>query len=217
MTQKTTNRSTIRSLVLAATLATGLLPLSGCFPLAAGGAIMTGLVSADRRSAGAQLEDQNIEIKAGNQIRLNIGERAHINLTSYNRQVLITGEVPSAKDLALAEQLVKSVDNVSSVLNELAVMGNTTLSERSTDVITAGRVKAVIFDAKDLVSSAFKTTTERGVVYMFGRVTAREAKRVTDVVSAVPGVRKVVRVFELVSEEELARISPPAESKKTTP
>ena len=117
---KTPTSFTLRPLLLAAVLAGSLLPLSGCFPLAAGGALMTGLVSADRRSAGAQLEDQNIEIKANNQLRLNMGERAHINITSYNRQVLITGEVPSAQDQALAAQLVKSVDNVATVLNELA-------------------------------------------------------------------------------------------------
>lgn len=214
---KTTLRFTLRPLVFAAACAGSVLPLSGCFPLAAGGAIMTGFVAADRRSAGAQLEDQNIEIKAGNQIRQNIGERAHINITSYNRQVLMTGEVPSAQDQARAEQLVKGVDNVSTVLNELAVMGNTTLTERSNDVITAGRIKAAIFDAQDISSNAFKITTERGVVYVLGRVTAREAKRVTEVVSAVPGVKKVVRVLEVLTEEELARITPPAEPKKTTP
>ncbi len=214
---KTTLRFTLRPLVLAAACAGSVLSLSGCFPLAAGGAIMTGFVAADRRSAGAQLEDQNIEIKAGNQIRQNIGERAHINITSYNRQVLMTGEVPSAQDQARAEQLVKGVDNVSTVLNELAVMGNTTLTERSNDVITAGRIKAAIFDAQDISSNAFKITTERGVVYVLGRVTAREAKRVTEVVSAVPGVKKVVRVLEVLTEEELARITPPAEAKKTTP
>jgi len=208
---------TLRPLLLAAVLAGSLLPLSGCFPLAAGGALMTGLVSADRRSAGAQLEDQNIEIKANNQLRLNIGERAHINITSYNRQVLITGEVPSAQDQALAAQLVKSVDNVATVLNEVAVMGNTTLTERSNDVITAGRIKAAIFDAQDLTSSAFKITIERGVVYLLGRVTPREAKRVTEVITAVPGVRKVVRALEVITEEELARIAPPAEPKKTKP
>ena len=214
---KTPTSFTLRPLLLAAVLAGSLLPLSGCFPLAAGGALMTGLVSADRRSAGAQLEDQNIEIKANNQLRLNMGERAHINITSYNRQVLITGEVPSAQDQALAAQLVKSVDNVATVLNELAVMGNTTLTERSNDVITAGRIKAAIFDAQDLTSSAFKITIERGVVYLLGRVTPREAKRVTEVITAVPGVRKVVRALEVITEEELARIAPPTEPKKTKP
>ena len=214
---KTPTSSTLRPLLLAAVLAGSVLPLSGCFPLAAGGALMTGLVSADRRSAGAQLEDQNIEIKANNQLRLNMGDRAHINITSYNRQVLITGEVPSAQDQALAGQLVKSVDNVATVLNELAVMGNTTLTERSNDVITAGRIKAAIFDAQDLTSSAFKITIERGVVYLLGRVTPREAKRVTEVITAVPGVRKVVRALEVITEEELARIAPPTEPKKTKP
>jgi len=207
----------LRLLTLATLLTASVLPLSGCFPLAAGGAIVTGFVAADRRSAGAQLEDQNIEIKAGNQLRLNIGDRAHINITSYNRQVLITGEVPSAQDQARAEQLVRAVDNVSTVLNELAVMGNTTLTERSNDVITAGRVKAAIFDAQDLTSNAFKITIERNVVYLLGRVTAREAKRVTEVLTAVPGVKKVVRVLEVITEEELARIAPSAQLNKTTP
>ena len=204
----------IRPLVLGTALLGSVLSLSACFPLAAGGALMTGFVAADRRSSGTQLEDQNIELKAANQIRLNIGERAHINVTSYNRQALITGEVPTAQDKALAEQMVKGVDNVSSVLNELAVMGNTSFTERSNDTITSGRVKAAIFDAKDLSTNAFKIVTERGVVYVMGRVTAREAKRVTDVVTATPGVKKVVRVLEVITEEELARIAPPADAKK---
>ena len=204
----------IRPLVLGTALLGSVLSLSGCFPLAAGGALMTGFVAADRRSSGTQLEDQNIELKAANQMRLNIGERAHINVTSYNRQALITGEVPTEKDKALAEQMVKGVDNVSTVLNELAVMGNTSFTERSNDTITSGRVKAAIFDAKDLSNNAFKIVTERGVVYVLGRVTAREAKRVTDVVTATPSVKKVVRVLEVISEEELARIAPPADGKK---
>ena len=215
---KNLHRLCLRPLMWVALLSASVLSLSGCFPLAAGGAIMTGFVAADRRSAGAQLEDQNIEIKAANQIRQTIGERGHINITSYNRQVLISGEVPSAQDQARAEQLVKAVDNVSIVLNELAVMGNTTLTDRSNDVITAGRIKAAVFDAQDLTSSAFKITVERGVVYVLGRVTAREAKRVTEVITAVPGVRKVVRVLEVITEEDLARIAPPpSEPKKTAP
>ena len=204
----------IRPLVLGTALLGSVLSLSGCFPLAAGGALMTGFVAADRRSSGTQLEDQNIELKAANQMRVNIGERAHINVTSYNRQALITGEVPTAQDKALAEQMVMNVDNVSSVLNELAVMGNSSFSERSNDTITSGRVKAAIFDAKDLSNNAFKIVTERGVVYVMGRVTAREAKRVTDVVTATPSVKKVVRVLEVISEEELARIVPPTSTQK---
>ncbi len=204
----------LRPLVLGTALLGSVLSLSGCFPLAAGGALMTGFVAADRRSSGTQLEDQNIELKAANQMRINIGERAHINITSYNRQALMTGEVPTAQDKALAEQMVKGVDNVNSVLNELAVMGNSSFTERSNDTITSGRVKAAIFDAKDLSTNAFKIVTERGVVYVMGRVTAREAKRVTDVVTATPSVKKVVRVLEVITEEELARIAPAADTKK---
>ena len=204
----------IRPLVLGAALVGSVLSLSGCFPLAAGGAVMTGFVAADRRSSGTQLEDQNIELKAANQMRVNIGEEAHINVTSYNRQVLITGEVPTEKDKALAERLVKGVDNVNTVLNELAIMGNSTFTERANDAVTSGRVKAAIFDAKDLSTNAFKIVTERGVVYVMGRVTAREAKRVTDVITATPTVKKVVRVLDVISEEELARIAPPADAKK---
>jgi len=206
--------SGFRPLVLGTALLGSVLSLSGCFPLAAGGAVMTGFVAADRRSSGTQLEDQNIEIKAANQMRINIGEEAHINVTSYNRQVLITGEVPTEKDKALAERLVKGVDNVNTVLNELAIRGNSTFTERANDAVTSGRVKAAIFDAKDLTTNAFKIVTERGVVYLMGRVTAREAKRVTDVVTTTPSVKKVVRVLDVISEEELARIAPPAEVKK---
>jgi hypothetical protein len=203
----------LRPLALAAVLSGSVLSLSGCFPLAAGGALMTGMVASDRRSSGTQLEDKNIEIKAIFQIRQNIGERAHISVNSYNRQVLITGEVPTAQDKALAEKLVKDVENVGSVLNELGVMGNSSFSERSSDLVTNGRVTAAIFDAKDLTTNAFKIVTERGVVYVMGRVTAREAKRVTEVVTGVSGVKKMVRVLDVISEEELARIAPPAPQK----
>jgi osmotically-inducible protein OsmY len=203
----------MRPVALGTVLLGSVLTLSGCFPLAAGGALMTGIVASDRRSSGTQLEDKNIELKAGGQIRQNIGERAHISVNSYNRQVLITGEVPSAQDKALAEKLVKDVENVSTVLNELDVMGNSSFSERSTDLITNGRVTAAIFDAKDLTTNAFKIVTERGVVYVMGRVTAREAKRVTDVVTGVSGVKKMVRVLDIISEEELARIAPPITQK----
>ncbi len=203
----------LRPVALGAVLLGSVLSLSGCFPLAAGGALVTGMVASDRRSSGTQLEDKNIEIKAAFQVRQNIGERAHVSVNSYNRQVLITGEVPSAQDKALAEKLVKDVENVSTVLNELGVMGNSSFSERSSDLVTNGRVTAAIFDAKDLTTNAFKIVTERGVVYVMGRVTAREAKRVTEVVTGVPGVKKMVRVLEVITEDELARLVPPAPQK----
>jgi len=141
-------KTAVHRIALGAMLVSSVLSLSACFPLAAGGALMTGIVSADRRSSGTQLEDKNIEIKAALQIRQNIGERAHISVNSYNRQVLLTGEVPSVQDKALAEKLAKDVENVNSVLNELAVMGNSSLGDRSSDAITSGRVTAAILMPK---------------------------------------------------------------------
>ena len=183
--------------------------LTGCFPLAVGGAVMTGMVATDRRTAGTVVEDEGIELRAASRIRENLGERGHVNVTSYNRQVVLTGEVPSAQDKQLVEQIVSGVDNVRHIVNEIAVMGNTSLQQRSSDALVTGRVKAGLLDAKDLFTNAFKITTERGTVYVMGRVTEREAKRATDVISATPGVQKVVRILEIVSEEELARLVPP--------
>jgi osmotically-inducible protein OsmY len=190
--------------------------LSGCFPLVVGGAFVgTGLVATDRRTSGSLVEDEGIELRAASRIRENLGERVHVNVTSYNRQVLLTGEVPNLQDKQLIEKIVAGVDNVRNIVNELEVMGNTTLTQRSSDTLVTGRAKAALVDAKDLFASAFKLTTERGTVYVMGRVTAREAKRATDIISGVSGVGRVVRILEIISEEELARTLPqPAEPAK---
>ena len=183
--------------------------LSGCFPLVVGGAFVgTGLVATDRRTSGSLVEDEGIELRAASRIRENLGERVHVNVTSYNRQVLLTGEVPNLQDKQLIEKIVAGVDNVRNIVNELEVMGNTTLTQRSSDTLVTGRAKAALVDAKDLFASAFKLTTERGTVYVMGRVTAREAKRATDIISGVSGVGRVVRILEIISEEELARTLP---------
>lgn len=132
--------------------------------------------------------------------------RVRINVTSYNRQVLLTGEVPNAQDKQLVEQVVSRVENVVSVVNELAILDSPSLMERSSDLLVTGRVKAMLLDARDLQSNAFKVVTERGTTYLMGRVTQREADRATEVVRATPGVQKVIRLLEIISEEELARI-----------
>ena len=170
---------------------------------------MGGMVASDRRTSGTQLEDEGIEVRANSRIRENVGDRAHVNVTSYNRQVLLTGEVPSEQDKQLVESIVSRVDNVRNVVNELAVMGNSTFTQRSSDAIVTGKVKANLVDAKDLFANAFKITTERGTTYVMGRVTAREARRATEVISATGGVQRLVRVLEAISEEELARTLPP--------
>ncbi|SFC07633.1 Osmotically-inducible protein OsmY, contains BON domain [Polaromonas sp. OV174] len=191
----------------AATLLCG--ALTACVPLVVGGAVAGGsLVATDRRTSGTQLEDEGIELRASSRLRSEVGDRAHVNLTSYSRQVLLTGEVPTAQDKQLVEQIVMRVENVNSVVNELAVMGNAGLTQRSSDTLVTGRVKAMLVDARDLSSNAFKVVTERGTTYLLGRVTQREADRATAVVRATPGVQKVVRIFEIISEDELARMLP---------
>ena len=165
--------------------------------------------------AGAQLEDEGIELRAAARIRENLGDRVHINITSYNRQVLLTGEVPSAQDKQLAEQVVSRVENVRAIVNELGVMGNSSFTQRSSDSLITGKVKAALVDARDLYASAFKVVTERGVTYLMGRVTQREADRGTDIARSTSGVQKVVRMFEIISEEELRAMLPkPAENEK---
>jgi osmotically-inducible protein OsmY len=183
--------------------------LPACVPLLIGGAVATGAsVAVDRRTSGTVVEDNGIELKAGSRISSNLGERVHVNVTSYNRQVLITGEVPSEQDKQLVEKIVSGVETVSNIVNELAVIGNSTLTQRSSDTLVTSRVKANLIDAKDLVSSAFKITTERGTVYAMGRVTQREANRATEVITRTSGVQRLVRIFEVISEDELARMLP---------
>ena len=202
-------RSAFQLIALTLAGAVAAVSLSACVPLVIGGAMVGGtMVALDRRTSGAQLEDEGIELRAASRIRSNVGDRVHVNLTSYNRQVLITGEVPNEQDKQLVEQIVSKVENVNTVVNELAVLGNSTLAQRSSDVLVTGRIKAALIDTKDLISSAFKVVTERGTVYLMGRVTAREADRATAIARSTSGVQKVVRVFENISEEELTRMAP---------
>ncbi|MEG1454611.1 MAG: BON domain-containing protein [Comamonas sp.] len=184
--------------------------LSACVPLVVGGGMVAGtLVAVDRRTAGTQVEDESIEVKAANRIRDTLGDKARINVTSYNRQVLLTGEVGNETDKQTLGRLVESVDNVRAVVNEAVVAPFTaTLSQRSGDTFITGKVRASLMDAKDIQASAIKVTTENKVVYLMGIVTPREAKRAAEIARGVNDVTKVVRVFEVVSEDDLARYQP---------
>ena len=200
-------KSVIKLSLLAAVLGGAL--LSGCAPLIVGSAVMTGVVATDRRTAGTQLEDEAIELKVASAVRQNLGDRVHLNVTSYNRQVLLSGEATAAADRERAEKLAQSQENVKAVVNDLAVMAPSSLTQRTKDTVTTSQIKAAFIDAKDLQSNSIKVVTERGIVYLMGRVTQREAKRATDIARGIGGVAKVVRVFEDISEEELKRLSQP--------
>jgi osmotically-inducible protein OsmY len=199
------NRNPLLVSALAAALIAG--TLSACAPLVVGGAAMGAMVTFDRRTSGAQLEDQEIELRGASRLRDALGSRGDITVTSYNRQVLLTGEVPSENDKATAEQVISKVENVKGIVNELAVMPNSSLTQRSSDALVTGKVKASFLDEKSLYVGAFKVVTERGTVYLMGRVTQREADTATKITRNVSGVQRVVRIFEIISDEELRRMS----------
>ena len=204
----------LQQLVLTSTLVmVGVSGLSACAPLLLGGAVMTGVVATDRRTTGSQVEDEGLEIQVGSAIRQELGDSVHLNVTSFNKRVLLSGEVRNQALKERAEKLAQSQENVGDVINDLAVTLPSSLTQRSKDTIITGQVKAAFLDAKDLQVNAIKVVTERGIVYLMGRVTAREAKRATDVARSIGGVAKVVRVFEEISEAELQRLSRPPMSK----
>ncbi len=200
-------RSRVAAAVLAAvTLTVG---LSACAPLIVGGAVGGALVAVDRRTSGAQLDDQGIELRSNNRLKDELGDaRARVAVTSYNRRVLLTGEAASEAVKTQITQIVSGVSNVREVVNELGVTNSPTLKERATDTLITGRLKASLVDAKDLAASAFKVVTERGTVYLMGRVTQREADRATELARNTPGVSRVVRTLEIITEQELASMQP---------
>lgn len=194
----------VGALLVAGTLAG---TLSACAPLVLGGAAVSAIVAVDRRTSGAQLEDEGIELRAASRVRDAV-PAGHINVNSYNRMLLLTGEVPNEQAKQTAEQVAGRVDNVKSVVNELAVRGNSTLSERSSDALITGKIKASLVDEKSLYVGAFKVVTERGIVYLMGRVTKGEADRATQITRGISGVQRVVRIFEILTDEELRQLAP---------
>ena len=204
------NRNTpmLRLSALLAALATTA-ALSACAPLLLGGAIVgSSVMVTDRRTTGTQVDDQAIELKGGKRVSDTIGDRGSVSVTSYNRIVLLTGTVTNDADKAAVERAVASVENVKSVVNELAIGTAASFGNRSSDTLLTSKIKASMVDAKDVQVNSYKVITERGIVYLMGRVTEREATRASDIARGVSGVQKVVRVFEVVSEAELAEMQP---------
>ena len=196
--------SSWRWTALVCSVIVGATVLPGCQALFLGGAALGGaLIATDRRTSASQLEDQSIEFKARSRIKAAIGERGHISVTSYNRVALLTGEAWNAADRTAVEQAITHIEGVKSVVNEVVEMPNSSLGSRSNDAILSGKVKATLFDAKGTLSNAYKVVVERNVVYLMGRVTDSEAGQIAELASSVPGVEKVVRVFEVLSDEDM--------------
>ncbi|WP_019657573.1 BON domain-containing protein [Variovorax atrisoli] len=207
MTFKTMTTTSTQRFALALTLGAALVTsLSACVPLVVGGAAVVGvgMVATDRRSSGAQLDDQGIELRAAARVRDIANDQMYVSVTSYNRQVLLTGAVGSDADRRRVEEEVGRIANVRSVVNELTVGSSSTFQDRSNDLYITGKVKASLLDAKDIFANSFKVVTERGVVYLMGIATRRETDRATEIARGVSGVVKVVRMVEVVSEADLA-------------
>ena len=195
-----------RTLAATAAAVAAVTALGGCVPMIVGGAMAGGaMMVIDRRTSGTQVEDQAIELKAASRVR-DLATLGHVNITSYNRMLLVTGEVPTEDDKRRVEEALQRVEQVRSVLNELEVTGNSSITSRSNDSLLSTKVKATFVDTKDLQAPAIKVVTERGTVFLMGTVTEREATRSADVAASVPGVKKVVRAFEVITENELAGI-----------
>lgn len=189
--------------------------LQGCVEMMIGGAVMGTIAATDRRTFGAQTEDKAIAIKGETRIANLVGSAGHVSVASFNRQVLLTGEVRDAEMKAAAGREAEAIEAVKSVVNELEIAGASSYTSRSSDALITGKVKASFVDTQDLYANSIKVVTERGTVYLMGRVTQREGTLAARIASGVSGVHKVVKVFDYISEQELKDLSnTPDESAK---
>ena len=205
-TTSSARRPLVATVLVGVLAAATLASTQGCIALLGAGAVAGGLSLNDRRTSGTQLEDQTIELKSGGRVREAIGDKGHVNVPSSNRIALVTGEVPADADKAAVEKAIAGIEGVTNVVNELEVGANSTISTRSSDTVITTRVKNGLIDAKDVQSNAIKVVTERGNVYLMGRVSEREAARAADIARSQPSVMKVVRVFEILTEDQLANL-----------
>jgi osmotically-inducible protein OsmY len=199
--------STLRPRLILWLLLAALAPtLSGCFGAAVVGVGAGALVIADRRVAETYLADEGIEIRASNRIGEKLGDKGHVNVTSYNRMLLLTGEVFDAASRAEAEKLAAGTPNVKAITNELQIAGTSSLGGRSNDTYITSKVKARFIDHNQFSVNHVKVVTEAGTVYLLGLVTQREADAAVEIARTTSGVMKVVRVFEIISDEEARRL-----------
>ncbi len=181
--------------------------LGGCVGAAVVGVGAGALMIADRRASEVYIADQGLELRAASRISEKYGDRVHVNATSYNRMVLLTGEVPTAEIKADVEKIAAGVTDVKSVANELAIAGPSGFGTRSNDSYITSKVKARFIDAGKFSAHVVKVVTEAGVVFLLGIVTQAEADAAVDIARTTAGVLKVVRVFEIISPEKAAALN----------
>jgi osmotically-inducible protein OsmY len=199
---KTLRTSLVRAALALATLSAA----QGCIPVIVGGTGMAVAMVSDRRSSGTYVEDEGIEWKASKWISDRLGDKVHLNTTSFNRKLLLTGEAFNEASRDEAGRIAATVENVREVVNELRVAPTSTFSARSNDSYISSKVKARFVDQKDFRIQHVKVVTEADVVYLLGLVSQREGDAATEIARTTSGVQKVVRVFEYVSDEEARRL-----------
>jgi len=180
--------------------------LTGCFPLAVVGVSAGALMVADRRISETYMADEAIEVRANNRINEYFGSATHVNVTSYNRGVLLSGECLSQEDKARIEQIVTGVPNVRVVYNQLLIAQASSMGGRSNDAFVTSKVKGRFVDHGQFAANHVKVVTEWGTVFLLGMVTQKEADAAVEITRTTGGVLKVVRLFEIISQEEADRL-----------
>jgi osmotically-inducible protein OsmY len=195
----------VRVVLLAGLVSIGAIS-SGCVGLIATGAAVGAVSAVDRRSTGTQADDQGIEVKALLRIKEVVAQPGGINVTSYNRRVLLTGQVVDAQSKVKAGEVMAALEGVRQVHNELVVSGRADFKTNASDTLITTKVKAALLETREIPSWTIKVNTEQNVVYLMGLVTADEGAKSAAVASRVTGVQKVVTVFENLSGQEVRAI-----------
>jgi osmotically-inducible protein OsmY len=207
MKKNRVRQTLVRTTLLAALMAGAVASLQGCVLAVVGAAAGGGaLVATDRRTMGAQTEDREIQVKALTQIKSNLPDEAHVNVTVFNRRVLLTGEVPNDASKRRAEEIVRAINNVNGIINELAVGSAASFSSRANDSYLEGRVKTAMIAEKGMSANNYKVVSENGNIYLMGLVTVDEGNRGAEVASQVPGVTKVVKVFQYIQPQDVQAV-----------
>ena len=212
-----TRNDTLTKLRNAALIALCLPVLAGCFGAAAVGVGTGALMITDRRNSETYVTDQGLELRAGNRISEKHGDKVHVNVTSYNRMLLLTGEAPNPQVKADIEKLAAGVPNVKSITNELGIAGPSSFGGRSNDTYITSKVKARFVDANKFSTNHVKVVTEAGVVFLLGLVTQAEANDAVEIARTTGGVQKVVRVFEIISPEQAKALDNQPEPRDAKP
>jgi osmotically-inducible protein OsmY len=196
----------LAAIALAGALCVG---LQACVGLVLGGAVIGSLAATDRRTLGAQTEDKEIAVKANGHLSALVGDAGHVDITTYNRKVLLTGEVRDEQMKQNVEQDMRQITGVQGVMNELEIAGASSFTSRSSDVLITSKIKATFVDARELNANSIKIVTERGSVYLLGIVTQREGQIAAELTSGVSGVNRVIKLFEYISDEDLKNMTGP--------